>query len=157
MGRRIEQYKDNAIRPILESVIESLNNSGLYIEDIVDDYESDFVNIHDIIKKELESFGLDHEFEDITYILSILVNNPNFQNEPIERPTLQSYDVYHVYEKKVIVEDTFLNTFDSYIELTKDMLIDMQSEQIYEPYYGDKIKSDVTDEDYLDDWIESIQ
>jgi hypothetical protein len=157
MGRRIEQYKDNAIRPILESVIESLNNSGLYLEDIVDDYESDFVNIHDIIKKELESFGLDHEFEDITYILSILVNNPNFQNEPIERPTLQSYDVYHVYEKKLVVEDTFHNTFDSYIELTKDMLIDMQSEQIYEPYYGDKVESEVTDEDYLDDWIESIQ
>jgi hypothetical protein len=157
MARRIEQYKDNALRPILDSVVESLDNWGISIEDLIDDYESDFINIHNIIEKELESFGLDHEFEDITYMLSILVNNPNFQTEPIERPKLQSYDVYHTYERRVTVEDTYLNTYDSYIELTKDILIDMQSEQLYEPDEGEKIKSEITDEDYLNDWVDSIQ
>jgi predicted ATP-dependent Lon-type protease len=37
------------------------------------------------------------------------------------------------------------------------MLIDMQSEQLYEPDEGEKIKSEITDEDYLNDWVDSIQ
>ena len=33
----------------------------------------------------------------------------------------------------------------------------MRSEQLYEPDEGEKIKSETTDEDYVDDWVDSIQ
>jgi hypothetical protein len=156
MSRKIEQYPDKAIRPILLSIVESLENDGVYLEDISEDYENEFQQSYPIIKSELESYGLENEFEDITYIMYIFVNNPNFTTEPIKRPELKKYEVLHIVDRTINVQDTYLNNFNSYIPLTKSILIDMQSDSLYEPYDGEEINSEHIDSDWNDDWIDQI-
>jgi hypothetical protein len=157
MGRRIEQYKDNALRPILVSIVGSLENEGLFLDDLLEDYENTFTRAYGSIETELGTYGLESEFEDITYIIYILLENPEFTTEPIKRPKLRSYEITHVYERTARIQDTYLNTYNSYIPITKDMLMDLQSEGFYEPADGEEIDSEVLDSDWTDDYIDNIR
>jgi methionine aminotransferase len=47
--------------------------------------------------------------------------------------------------------------YDSYIPITKDMLIDLQSDGFYEPYDGEELSSEVLDSDWTDDYIDNIR
>jgi len=156
MSRKIEQYPDKAIRPILLSIVESLENNGVHLEDIREDYESDFQQSYQTIESELESYGLENEFEDVTYIMYLFINNPNFTTDPIKRSELKKYEVLHIVDRTINVQDTYLTNFDSYIPLTKSILIDMQSDSLYEPYEGEEINSEHMDSDWNDDWIDQI-
>jgi hypothetical protein len=156
MSRKIEQYPDKAIRPILLSIVESLESWRVFIADMREDYENEFQQSYPIIKSELESYGLENEFEDVTYIMYLFINNPNFTTEPIKRPELKKYEVIHSVDKSIRVQDTYLSNFDSYIPLTKSILQDMQSDSLYEPYDGEEIDSEHMDSDWNDDWIDEI-
>jgi len=104
----------------------------------------------------LESYGLENEFEDVTYIMYLFINNPNFTTEPIKRPELKKYEILHIVDRTINVHDTYLTNFDSYIPLTKNILRDMQSDSLYEPYEGEEIDSEHMDSDWNDDWIDEI-
>jgi len=155
--RKIEQYPDKALRPILFSIVESLENEGVALDDLLEDYEEYFTEAYGPIESELETYGLGSEFEDVTYIIYILLENPEFATEPIKRPKLRSYEITHIYDKTLRVQDTYLNTYDSYIPVTKSMLQEMQSDGFYEPYNGEEIDSEVLDSDWNDDWIDDIK
>lgn len=155
--RKIEQYPDKALRPILFSIVESLENEGVALDDLLEDYEEYFTEAYGPIESELETYGLESEFEDVTYIIYILLENPEFATEPIKRPKLRSYEIMHTYERNVTIQDTYLNTYDSYIPVTKSMLQDLQSEGFYEPYDGEEINSEEVDSDWVDDWIDDIK
>ena len=155
--RKIEQYPDKALRPILVSIVESLENEGVALDDLLEDYEDTFTSAYGPIESELSTYGLESEFEDVTYIIYILLENPEFTTEPIKRPKLKSYEVTHVYERNARIQDTYLNTYDSYIPVTKSMLQQMQSDGSYEPYNGEEINSEEIDSDWIDDWIDDIK
>ena len=155
--RKIEQYPDKALRPILFSIVESLENEGVSLDDLLEDYEEYFTEAYGPIESELETYGLGSEFEDVTYIIYILLENPEFATEPIKRPKLRSYEIMHTYERNVRIQDTYLNTYDSYIPITKNILQDLQSEGFYEPYDGEEIDSETVDSDWIDDWIDDIK
>jgi hypothetical protein len=157
MARKIEQYPDKALRPILVSIVESLENERVYLDDLLEDYENTFTSAYGPIESELGTYGLESEFEDVTYIIYILLENPEFTTEPIKRPKLRSYEITHVYERTARIQETYLNTYNSYIPITKDMLIDLQSEGFYEPYDGEEIDSEVLDSDWTDDYIDNIR
>ena len=127
------------------------------LDDLLEDYEDRFIETYGPIESELETFGLESEFEDVTYIIYILLENPEFATEPIKRPKLKSYEITHVYERNARIQDTYLNTYDSYIPITKGMLQEMQSDGFYEPYNGEEIDSEVIDSDWVDDWIDDIK
>ena len=154
--RKIEQYPDKALRPILVSIVESLEINGPDLEDIVEDYENEFQQSYPIIESELDTYGLEKDFEDVTYIMYIFVNNPNFTTDPIKRPELKKYEILHIADRTINVQETYLTNFDSYIPLTKSILQDMQSDGLYEPYEGEVIESDIFDSDWNDDWIDEI-
>jgi len=155
--RKIEQYPDKALRPILFNIVESLENEGVYLDDLIEDYEEHFTEAYGPIESELGTYGLESEFEDVTFIIYILLENPEFATEPIKRPKLRSYEITHIYDKTLRVQDTYLNTYDSYIPITKSMLQEMQSDGFYEPYNGEEIDSEVLDSDWNDDWIDDIK
>jgi len=155
--RKIEQYPDKALRPILVSIVESLENERVYLDDLLEDYENTFTRAYGPIESELGTYGLGSEFEDVTFIIYILLENPEFATEPIKRPKLRSYEIIHVYERTATIRDTYLNTYDSYIPITKDMLMDLQSEGFYEPYDGEELSSEVLDSDWTDDYIDNIR
>ena len=112
--RKIEQYPDKALRPILVSIVESLEKEGVSLDDLLEDYEDNFTISYDPIVSELETYGLESEFEDVTYIIYILLENPEFTTEPIKRPKLRSYEITHVYERTAYIQETYLNTYNSY-------------------------------------------
>jgi len=155
--RKIEQYPDKALRPILFNIVESLENEGVYLDDLIEDYEEHFTEAYGPIESELGTYGLESEFEDVTFIIYILLENPEFATEPIKRPKLRSYEITHIYDKTLRVQDTYLNTYDSYIPITKSMLQEMQSDGFYEPYDGEELSSEVLDSDWNDDWIDDIK
>jgi hypothetical protein len=155
--RKIEQYPDKALRPILVSIVESLENEGVYLDDLIEDYEEHFTEAYGPIESELGTYGLESEFEDVTFIIYILLENPEFSTEPIKRPKLRSYEITHIYERTDHIQETYLNTYDSYIPVTKSMLQDLQAEGFYEPYDGEEINSEVLDSDWTDDYIEEIR
>ena len=101
MSRKIEQYPDKAIRPILLSIVESLESWRVFIADMREDYENEFQQSYPIIKSELESYGLENEFEDVTYIMYLFINNPNFTTEPIKRPELKKYEILHIVDRTI--------------------------------------------------------
>jgi hypothetical protein len=155
---RIEQIKDTALRGILSQIVSSLSNE-IDIEDLVDDYEKEFSESYPIIESELRSLGIDSDMESITYVIALLVKNPNFENldEVLVRPSLESYEVTHVYEKRLTVEVTYLTEFKSYIPITADIVRDLESESLYHGADGDKIDEEVTDSEWIDDWVESVE
>ena len=155
--RKIEQYPDKALRPILFSIVESLESEGVALDDLLEDYEEYFTEAYGPIESELETYGLGSEFEDVTFIIYILLENPEFATEPIKRPKLRSYEITHVYERNTRIQDTYLNTYNSYIPVTKSMLQEMQSDGFYEPYDGEEIDSEVLDSDWVDDFIDNIR
>jgi hypothetical protein len=155
--RKIEQYPDKALRPILFSIVESLENEGVSLDDLLEDYEDNFTRAYGPIESELGTYGLGSEFEDVTFIIYILLENPKFTTEPIKRPKLRSYEITHIYERTDHIQETYLNTYDSYIPVTKSMLQDLQAEGFYEPYDGEEINSEVLDSDWTDDYIEEIR
>jgi hypothetical protein len=157
MTRKIEQYPDKALRPILVSVVDSLENEGVSLDDLLEDYEDNFTSAYFTIESELESYGLESDFEDVTFIIYILLENPEFQTEPIQRPKLKKYEVSHTYSKTLRVHDTYLTEFNSFIPITKSILQDMISESLYEPYDGEEVHSEVTHSDWDDDWIDGIK
>jgi hypothetical protein len=155
--RKIEQYPDKALRPILVSIVESLENERVYLDDLLEDYENTFTRAYGPIESELGTYGLESEFEDVTFIIYILLENPEFSTEPIKRPKLRSYEITHIYERTAYIQETYLNTYDSYIPVTKSMLQDLQAEGFYEPYDGEEINSEVLDSDWTDDYIDNIR
>jgi hypothetical protein len=155
--RKIEKYPDKALRPILVSIVESLENEGVSLDDLLEDYEDNFTRAYGPIESELGTYGLGSEFEDVTFIIYILLENPKFTTEPIKRPKLRSYEITHIYERTDHIQETYLNTYDSYIPVTKSMLQDLQAEGFYEPYDGEEINSEVLDSDWTDDYIDNIR
>jgi len=155
---KIQQIKDKALRDILSQIVSSLNNE-IDIEDLIDDYEREFSESYLIIESELRSLGIDSDMESITYVIALLVKNPNFENlgELLVRPTLESYEVTHVYERRLTVEVTYLTEFKSYIPITADIIRELESESLYYGADGDKIDEEVTDSEWVDDWIESVE
>jgi hypothetical protein len=155
---KIQQIKDKALRDILSQIVSSLNNE-IDIEDLIDDYEREFAASYPIIESELRSLGIDSDMENITYVISLLVENPNFEDldELLVRPTLESYEVRHVYERRLTVEVTYLTEFKSYIPITADIVRELESESLYHGAEGDKIDEEVTDSEWVDDWIESVE
>lgn len=150
--RPYQKYTDKALLPILNSTIESLEEYGI---DGIDDY-SDFSEIMMVVAKVLDSYGISDDFEDVTFFLGLLQMNPELRL-PLQRPTLKRYDIRHTYEKVQTIRETYLNSYDSFIPVTKRMLMDLQSEGIYEPWDGSIIHDDVIDADYSDDWIDDIE
>jgi hypothetical protein len=155
---KIQQIKDKALRDILSQIVSSLNNE-IDIEDLIDDYEKEFSELYLIIESELRSLGIDSDMESITYVIALLVENPNFENldELLVRPTLESYEVTHVYERRLTVEVTYLTEFKSYIPITADIVRDLESESLYYGADGEKIDEEVTDSEWIDDWVESVE
>jgi hypothetical protein len=155
---KIDQIKDKALKGLLSQILSSIGND-VNIEDLVDDYEYEFLAAYSSIGTELRNLGLDYDMQSITYVIGLLIMNPDFENEDeiLKRPTLDSYEVRHIYEKRITVEVTYLTEFKSYIPITEDIVRDLESGDSYHGAEGDIIDEDVTDTDWVDDWIDSVQ
>lgn len=154
--RSYEKYNDKALRPILQDIVNSCEESN------IDIFNKNFVNsnfedVVSIVDDEIESYFGTPDFEDTSFFIAILLMNNNFMTEPIRRPKLKSYRITHVYEKVQTIQDIYVNEYDSFLPFTSSMLMDLQSMDSYDPYDGKLIDEEVVDSDYSNDWVSDIE
>jgi hypothetical protein len=157
-----EKMNDSALRPILMDIVNEAESQELDIFDpsIID---SNFSDIMDIVDGEIETYIGDSSyaghsaFEDSTFFISILLMNKNFMTEPIKRPKRKVYKVNHTITMNQTVYETYENTYDTFLPLTKDILLNLQVSGDYTALEGDMVNSYIEDSEIIDDEIDSIE
>ena len=155
MPRKIEQYNDKALIPILKDIIEALESNDMYLEDM-DDVDHNFDELSEIITDELTSYLSNVEFEDITYFIALIIMNDDFE-PPLKRPELKTYRITHIYQKVETINYEYQTDMTSFIPLDNSILGELQSSGEYEPWDGNLIDENFVDSDYSEDWIENIE
>lgn len=155
MPRKIEQYSDKALIPIMKDIIEALESNGMYMEDM-SDVEGSFDELSEIITKELDSYLSNVEFEDVTYFIALIIMNDDFES-PLERPDLRTYRVTHTFQRVETNNYKYQTDVTSFIPLDNSILGELQSSGEYEPWDGDLIDEDNVDSEFSDDWIDDIE
>ena len=155
MPRKIEQYTDKALIPIIKDIIDALNSKDLYIEEM-SDIDGNFDELSEIITDELNSYLSNVEFEDVTYFMALIMINDDLE-PPLERPELRKYRITHTYQKIETVNYKYQTDMSSFIPLDDSILGELQSSGEYEPWDGDLIDEDPIDSDYSEDWIDDIE
>ena len=77
--------------------------------------------------------------------------------EPIKRPKRKVYKVNHTITMNQTVYDTYENTYDTFLPLTKDILLNLQESGDYTALEGDMVNSYIEDSEIIDDEIDSIE
>jgi len=156
MKKIYQKMNDSALRPILMDIVNAAESNGVDIFNV--DYVSGNIGeVSDVVDGEIESLFGPPANEDTTFFIAVLLMNKNFMTDPIKRPKMKSYRVFHVYQKVVTLQETYENNFDSYLPITKNMLEDLQTMGYYNPAEGDLIDDDVVDTEYTDEWVDGIE
>ena len=155
MPRKIEQYSDKALIPIMKDIIEALESNDMYMEDM-HDVDGNFDQLSEIITKELNGYLSNVEFEDVTYFIALIIMNDDFES-PLERPDLRTYRVTHTFQRIETNNYKYQTDVTSFIPLDNSILGELQSSGEYEPWDGNLIDENYVDSDYSEDWIENIE
>jgi len=146
---------DKSLRVIIFTLNKEFDENNIDIEGN-DIFEEDTV---DLIDKTLEYFGIkDQTIELYSYFISLCLLNPGYLDKtvPIQRPRLNKYEVIHSESSRVWQTTTYRNVIPSYIELTKDMIGDLRSIELYDYWDGEEISNNVDDSETTDDEVEEI-
>lgn len=153
---------DSALRPILTDIVNAAESKGIDIFDpsVVNSQFSDVMNVvDDEIDTYLgvSSYAGHSAYEDSSFFISILLMNKNFMTEPIKRPKRKVYKVNHTITMNQTVYETYENTYDTFLPLTKDILLNLQASGDYTALEGDMVNSYIEDSEIIDDEIDSIE
>ncbi len=148
------KYSDKNLIPILKNIIEELNSKNIHIE-TMDDVEDDFDQITNIITNELNSYITYVDFEDVSYFISLILINDDFDS-PLKKPELKTYRVQHIYKTSEVIGYTYQNDIKSFIPINL-IIGDLQDNGYYEPFDGDMIDKETIDTDWIDDYIDKIR
>ena len=113
-------------------------------------------------KQELNSicgyFGIElNDFTDKSFFVKLYKDNPNFETEPIKRPTLETYDVLHSESLREYKTQFYNTRMNSYYPLDKNIMYDLQSSGEYEYWEGSHFDTDYHDTEVTEDRVESIE
>ena len=150
-----QKYSDRALIPILKDIIEALESNDIYLEDM-GDVDNNFEELSTIITDELTSYLSNVDFEDVTYFMSLIIMNDDFE-PPLKRPELKTYRITHTYQRVETINYKYQTDMTSFIPLDDSILGELQSSGEYEPWDGDLIDEDNVDSDYSNDWIDDIE
>lgn len=150
-----QKYSDRALIPILKDIIEALESNNMYLEDM-DDVNHNLGELSEIITDELTSYFTNVDFEDVTFFMSLIIMNDDFE-PPLERPELKTYRITHTYQRVETNNYVYQNDMNSFIPLNNSIMGELQSSGEYEPWDGKLIDEDNVDVDYSDDWIDDIE
>ena len=150
-----QKYSDRALIPILKDIIEALESNDIYLEDM-GDVDNNFEELSTIITDELTSYLSNVDFEDVTYFMSLIIMNDDFE-PPLKRPELKTYRITHTYQRVETINYKYQTDMTSFIPLDDSILGELQSSGEYEPWDGELIDEDPIDSDYSEDWIDDIE
>ncbi len=146
---------DKSLRVIIITLVKEFDENNINIDGNTI-FEEDVVDIIDDI---LQYFGIkSRDIELYSYFISLCILNPNYLDKtvPIQRPTLNKYEVLHDETTRIWQTTTYRTIIKSYIELDKNMVNDLRSIDLYEYYDGQIINEEVHDSETTDDEILDI-
>jgi hypothetical protein len=109
-------------------------------------------------------FSINNDHINCDYLYNIWVlNEDSFEgktlNGSLKRPTLKKY-TYDYRERQSVITDTYYtNEISMYTETDGviDILYNLKSEGVLEPWDGDQYNSETIDSEFIDDEIENVQ
>ena len=103
-------------------------------------------------------FGITlNDFVDKSFFIKLYKDNPNFQTEPLKKPTLETYDVVHEEDVREYKTNYYNTRIDSYYPIDADIIYDLQLNGEYSYWDGNHFDTDYHDTDVTDDKVIEIK
>jgi len=147
---------DNVLRLIITNLKNDLEENNI---DITHDYHTFESSTLVTIDETLQYFNIKvSDVEDYSYFIALCMLNDDVsdKNTPIKKPKLNNYEVQHNENVTVWKTITYAQTIPSYIPLTRSMLQDLESENMYEYWDGRIVYEDVDDTETTDSTVVDI-
>ena len=144
---------EKQLRLILNLLKDAFEENGDAPTDGADFFEN-YLNIVDDVLKYVNMTPDD--IEGYSFIGELYFLNKDNNSSNIIRPTAKVFNVYHKETKVETVSNYYKQTISSYMDLDKSILIECQSNGMYEYYDGNLVDTDYWDTDYIDDDITEI-
>ena len=148
----LEKIPNQVLVRILEAIQERIDDGEADLDE--DPFDSTNMERLDNV---CEYFGIAlDDFVERSFFVKLYKDNPNFETEPLKRPTLETYDVVHeedVREFKTIYYNTRI---DSYYPIDKDILYDLQTNGEYQYWEGNRFDTDYHDTDVTNDSVVEV-
>jgi hypothetical protein len=147
---------DNVLRLIITNLKNDLEENNI---DISDDYHTFETSTLTTIDETLQYFNIKvSDVEDYSYFIALCMLNDDVsdKNTPIKKPKLNNYEVQHSENITVWKTLVYSQTIPSYIPLTRSMLQDLESENMYEYWDGRIVQEEVNDTETTDSTVVDI-
>lgn len=148
----VTEIEDGVLIRILEAIQERIDDGEADLDE--DPFDSTNMEMLDNV---CQYFGIMlDDFVERSFFIKLYEDNPNFQTEPLKRPTLETYDVIHEEDVREFKTNYYSTRIDSYYPLDKGILYDLQSNNEYQYWEGNHFDSDYHDTDVTDDRVVEI-
>jgi len=149
----LEKIPDQVLVRILEAIQERIDDGEANLDE--DPFHS--TNM-EMLENVCGYFGIElNDFTDKSFFVKLYKDNPNFETEPIKRPTLETYDVLHSESLREYKTQFYNTRMNSYYPLDKNIMYDLQSSGEYEYWEGSHFDTDYHDTEVTEDRVESIE
>jgi hypothetical protein len=106
-----------------------------------------------LFENDLKYFSIEiDDKEDFTYFVSLLRLNPNFETNPIIRPTLNEYSVDYIVDESLYKRTTYNHMVKSYLPITNRVLQGMEENDMIYMWDGK-----IVNEEYLEAEVEKVR
>lgn len=147
---------DNVLRLLITDLKNDLEENDIDINDAYHAFEGrTLVTIDEV----LQYFNIKvSDIEDYSYFIALCMLNDDVsdKNTPIKKPKLNNYEVQHTEDVTVWKTIVYSQTIPSYIPLTRSMLQDLESENMYEYWDGRVVQEEVNDSEITDSTVLDI-
>ena len=139
----LEKIPNQVLVRILEAIQERIDDGEADLDE--DPFDSTNMEMLDNV---CEYFGIAlDDFVERSFFVKLYKDNPNFETEPLKRPTLETYDVVHEEDVREFKTNYYNTRIDSYYPIDKDILYDLQTNGEYEYWEGNRFDTDYHDTD----------
>lgn len=149
----LEKIPDQVLVRILEAIQERIDEGEADFDDDLFDYTN-----MEMLESVCGYFGIKiNDFTDKSFFVKLYMDNPNFETEPIKRPTLETYDVIHSESVREYRTNFYNTRMKSYYPLDNNIMYELQSSGEYEYWDGSHYDTDYHDTEVIEDKVESIE
>ena len=149
----VTEIEDGVLIRILEAIQERIDDG----EADLDEDPFDSTNM-EMLENVCGYFGIKlNDFTEKSFFVKLYMDNPNFETEPLKRPTLETYDVIHSEDSREYVTRFYNTRIDSYYPLDKNIMYDLQANNEYNYWDGSHYDTDYNDTEVTDERVESIE
>ena len=148
----LEKIPNQVLVRILEAIQERIDDGEADLDE--DPFDSTNMEMLDNV---CEYFGIAlDDFVERSFFVKLYKDNPNFETEPLKRPTLETYDVVHEEDVREFKTNYYNTRIDSYYPIDKDILYDLQTNGEYQYWEVNLFDKDYHDTDVTNDSVVEV-